>query len=46
MRIPDPFIYGSSAELECNFGWEKWEVQQGRHLYSVKWYKENEEFYR
>lgn len=46
MRIPDPFIFGASAELVCDFGWDKSEVQQGRHLYSVKWYKDGEEIYR
>lgn len=37
-----PFIkkVGDSAILECRFDLE------GDRLYSVKWYKENEEFYR
>ncbi|XP_026686413.1 uncharacterized protein LOC103518967 [Diaphorina citri] len=41
-KVIVPFIkkVGDSAILECRFDLE------GDRLYSVKWYKENEEFYR
>ena len=45
MRVPDPFIFGSAAELGCAYAWEG-PGSARRHLYSVKWFKDNEEFYR
>ena len=38
--VPKQLILGQSATLECNFDLE------GSKLYSVKWYKNGEEFYR
>ena len=45
MRVPNPFIFGSAAELGCAYAWEGPGAGH-RHLYSVKWFKDNEEFYR
>jgi len=45
MLIPDPFIYGSSTDLYCNYTWDSGENSEKR-IYSIKWYKENEEFFR
>ena len=45
MRVPNPFIFGSAAELGCAYAWEG-HGSGHRHLYSVKWFKDNEEFYR
>ena len=38
--VPSQLILGQSATLECNFDLE------GSKLYSVKWYKNGQEFYR
>ena len=38
--VPPQLILGQSASLECNFDLE------GSKLYSVKWYKNGQEFYR
>ena len=38
--VPPQLILGQSATLECNFDLE------GSKLYSVKWYKNGQEFYR
>ena len=38
--VPPQLILGQSASLECNFDLE------GSRLYSVKWYKNGQEFYR
>ena len=38
--VPPQLILGQSAALECNFDLE------GSKLYSVKWYKNGQEFYR
>ena len=40
VSAPPQLILGQSATLECNFDLE------GSRLYSVKWYKNGEEFYR
>lgn len=39
-RIPDFVFHNSSAHLSCNFDLE------GDMLYSLKWFKDNWEFYR
>jgi hypothetical protein len=47
MKVPDPFIYGSSTDLFCNYTWDSAEDQRRpRTIYSIKWYKDSEEFYR
>ena len=40
VRIPPHVAHGDSAVLICNYELE------GDYLYSVKWYHEDEEFYR
>lgn len=40
MRIPNHTVRDSSARLECHFDLD------GEALYSVKWYKDGNEFYR
>ncbi|GBP14685.1 hypothetical protein EVAR_9593_1 [Eumeta japonica] len=40
VSVPEARARGSSATLACDFELE------GARLYSVKWYKDNEEFYR
>ena len=40
VTVPKQLILGQSATLECKFDLE------GSKLYSVKWYKNGEEFYR
>ena len=40
VSVPSHLLYGHSASLHCNFDLE------GSTLYSVKWYKNGEEFYR
>ena len=42
MRVPNPFIFGSAAELGCAYAWEG-PGSGHRHLYSVKWFKDNVE---
>jgi hypothetical protein len=50
MRVPNPFLFGSGAELACRYSWDDDQGGGGggakRHLYSTKWFKDNEEFYR
>ena len=46
LDVPSPLIYGSSTDLSCKFNWDAEGQQQGRHIYSVKWYKGSHEFYR
>jgi len=55
-RVPDPFIFGSSADLYCDYEWrigghDGHGLEQGqepilRKIYSLKWYKGHEEFFR
>ena len=51
-KVPDPFIFGSSADLYCNYSWDTADTlgTQGqplhRKIYSLKWYKGHEEFFR
>lgn len=45
IHVPDPFILGSSSDLLCNYSWTHPE-QEARPIYSIKWYKENAEFFR
>ena len=45
IHVPDPFILGSSSDLHCNYSWTHPE-QESRPIYSIKWYKENAEFFR
>lgn len=40
MSVPNYKVKGEMAVLECSF------VLEGDNLYAVKWYKDNEEFYR
>ncbi|KAJ6649673.1 hypothetical protein Bhyg_04912 [Pseudolycoriella hygida] len=40
VRIPNHTVRDSSARLECHFDLD------GEALYSVKWYKDGNEFYR
>ena len=40
MTVPKQLILGQSTTLECKYDLE------GSKLYSVKWYKNGEEFYR
>lgn len=40
VRVPPYKLRGDAAVLECLYELE------GESLYAVKWYKENEEFYR
>lgn len=40
MRIPNYVIKGATAQLECLYDLD------GEALYSVKWYKDGNEFYR
>ena len=40
LLVPNQLILGQSATLECNYHLE------GSNLYSVKWYKNGEEFFR
>lgn len=40
VRIPNYVIKGSTAQLECLYDLD------GETLYSVKWYKDGNEFYR
>ncbi|GLH14196.1 Uncharacterized protein GBIM_18588 [Gryllus bimaculatus] len=40
VRIPKHTVRDQEARLECNFDME------GEALYSVKWYKDGNEFYR
>ena len=44
--MPDPFIFGSAADLGCRFAWDTKRNGDERNLYSIKWFKDNEEFYR
>jgi hypothetical protein len=44
-QVPDPFILGSSSNLFCNYSWTN-PVREQRPIYSIKWYKENQEFFR
>ena len=47
MKVPDPFIFGSSTDLYCNYTWDRTDlVKSPRKIYSIKWYKENLEFFR
>ncbi|CAB3375746.1 Hypothetical predicted protein [Cloeon dipterum] len=41
VEVPDFKRVGESATLMCNYS-----LSDGEGLYSVKWYKDNEEFYR
>ena len=51
-RVPDPFIFGSSADLYCTYSWDKADTigtdgaPLDRKIYSLKWYKGHEEFFR
>ena len=45
IHVPNPFILGSSGDLHCNYSWTHPE-QESRPIYSIKWYKENAEFFR
>ncbi|XP_013101606.2 uncharacterized protein LOC106083240 isoform X2 [Stomoxys calcitrans] len=40
VRIPNYVVKGSTAQLECEYALD------GESLYSVKWYKDGNEFYR
>ena len=40
LSVPPQLIRGQSASVECNYDLD------GSKLYSVKWYKNGEEFYR
>ena len=40
VSVPPQLILGQSASLKCNYDLD------GSKLYSVKWYKNGEEFYR
>uniref|UniRef100_A0A1B0CVS5 Ig-like domain-containing protein n=1 Tax=Lutzomyia longipalpis TaxID=7200 RepID=A0A1B0CVS5_LUTLO len=40
VRIPNHTVRGSSARMECHY------EMDGEALYSVKWYKDGNEFYR
>ena len=40
LSVPPQLILGQSASLKCNYDLD------GSKLYSVKWYKNGEEFYR
>uniref|UniRef100_A0A1B0DBD1 Uncharacterized protein n=1 Tax=Phlebotomus papatasi TaxID=29031 RepID=A0A1B0DBD1_PHLPP len=40
VRIPNHTVRGSTARLECHY------EMDGEALYSVKWYKDGNEFYR
>jgi hypothetical protein len=47
MKVPDPFIFGSSTDLYCNYTWDPSDLARApRKIYSIKWYKENLEFFR
>ena len=47
MKVPDPFIFGSSTDLYCNYTWDRVDlIKAPRKIYSIKWYKENLEFFR
>ncbi len=47
MKVPDPFIFGSSTDLYCNYTWDRSDlIKAPRKIYSIKWYKENLEFFR
>ncbi|KAG8226764.1 hypothetical protein J437_LFUL000272 [Ladona fulva] len=41
LEVPDMAELGESASLECRF-----EMDDKSHLYSVKWYKDDQEFFR
>ena len=45
IQVPNPFILGSSSDLFCNYTWTHPETES-RPIYSIKWYKENAEFFR
>lgn len=40
LEVPSPAVNGESVELRCSFDLEN------DNLYSIKWYKNNTEFYR
>ncbi len=46
IKVPEPFILGSSADLFCNYSWTDPGGAEKRPVYSIKWYKENREFFR
>jgi len=51
-KVPDPFIFGSSADLYCSYSWDRADTIDAegyvvqRKIYSLKWYKGHEEFFR
>ena len=45
IHVPNPFILGSSSDLMCNYSWTH-PQHESRPIYSIKWYKENAEFFR
>ncbi len=47
LRVPNPFIFGSAAELRCEYSWGDGRGAGGDDgIYSIKWFKDSEEFYR
>ena len=40
LRVTEPFTLGKHGVLECDYELE------GSEVYSIKWYKDNQEFYR
>ncbi|KYN10536.1 hypothetical protein ALC57_17141 [Trachymyrmex cornetzi] len=40
-KMPKEAEVGSSIELRC-----EWRIMSGSNLYSVKWYKDDHEFFR
>lgn len=39
--MPEEAVKGSSIDLKC-----EWRILSGSYLYSVKWYKDDHEFFR